>query len=99
MVCDYATWFPEAIALKSFDAAQIVEELLKLFARVEIPHEILTDQGSNFTSQLLTEIYKMLHVHPIKTTPYHPQTDGLVEIFNETLKSMLRKVVNKEGKD
>ena len=64
-----------------------------------IPDEILTDQGSNFTSQLLTEIYRMLHVHPIKTTPYHPQTDGLVERFNKTLKSMLRKVVSKEGKD
>ena len=99
MVCDYATRFPEAIALKSIDAARIAEELLKLFARVGIPDEILTDQGSNFTSQLLTEIYRMLHVHPIKTTPYHPQTDGLVERFNKTLKSMLRKVVSKEGKD
>ena len=99
VVCDYATRFPEAIALKSIDAARIAEELLKLFARVGIPDEILTDQGSNFTSQLLTEIYRMLHVHPIKTTPYHPQTDGLVERFNKTLKSILRKVVNKEGKD
>ena len=61
--------------------------------------KILTDQGSNFTSQLLTEMYKMLHVQPIKTTAYHPQTDGLVERFNKTLKSMLRTVVNKEGKD
>ena len=47
VVCDYATRFPEAIALKSIDAARIAEELLKLFARVEIPDEILTNQGSN----------------------------------------------------
>ena len=99
VVCDYATRFPEAIPLKSIDAAQVAEELLQLFARVGVPDEILTDQGSNFTSHLLTEIYKMLHVHPIRTTPYHPQTDGLVERFNKTLKNMLRKAVTKEGKD
>ena len=62
-----------------------------------IPSEILTDQGSNFKSQLLTELYRMLHIHPIKTTPNHPQTDGLVERLNQTLKSMLRKAAIQEG--
>ncbi len=77
VICDYATRYPEAIPLKSIDAPHIAEQL---FSRVGIPEEILTDQGSNFTSTLLTEIYRMLHVHPICTTPYHPQTDGLVVI-------------------
>ena len=99
VVCDYATRYPEAMALKSIDAEHIAEELLKLFARVGIPKEILTDQGSNFTSQLLAELYRMLHVHPIRTSPYHPQTDGLVERFNQTLKAMLRKAAVEEGKD
>ena len=99
VVCDYATRYPEAIPLKSIDAECIAEELVTLFSRVGVPKEILTDQGSNFTSQLLTEIYRMLHVHPIRTTPYHPQTDGLVERFNQTLKAMLRKTSLSEGKD
>ena len=99
VVCDYATRYPEAITLKSIEAERVAEELLKLLARVGLPKEILTDQGSNFTSQLLTELYKMLHVHPIRTSPYHPQTDGLVERFNQTLKSMLRKAAVEEGKD
>ena len=99
VVCDYATRYPEAIPLKTIDAAQIAEELLQLFARVGIPEEILTDQGSNFTSQLLMEIYSMLHVHPIRTTLYHPQTDSLVERFNQTLKKMLRKAASQDHKD
>ena len=64
-----------------------------------IPCEILSDQGTNFMSQLLNEIYRLLHIHPIRTTPYHPQTDGLVEKFNKTLKSKLKRVASEEGRD
>lgn len=67
--------------MRTINAENITEELVK-FSRVGIPKEILTDQGSNFVSQLLTEIYRLLHIHPIRTTPYHPQTDGLIERFN-----------------
>lgn len=99
VICDYATHYPEAVPLKSIEAERIAEELIKLFARVGIPEEILTDQGSNFTSQLLAELYRMLRVHPIRTSPYHPQTDGLVEHFNQTVKAMLRRAAVTEGTD
>ena len=65
VVCNYATRYPEAMAIRSIEAERIAEELVKLFARVGIPEEILTDQGSNFTLSLLAELYRMLHVHPI----------------------------------
>ena len=64
-----------------------------------IPKEILSDQGTDFMSQLLRELYNLLNIHPIRTSPYHPQIDGLVERFNKTLKSVSRKFVNKEGRD
>ena len=64
-----------------------------------IPQEILTDQGSNFTSKLLSEFCRLLKVHAVHTSPYHPQCDGLVERFKQTLNMMLRKVVTKEVKD
>ena len=41
----------------------MAEELVSLFARVGIPKEILTDQGTNFTMQLLQELYCMLHLY------------------------------------
>ena len=85
--------------MKPVDAEKVAMELVKVFARVGVPGEILTDQGSNFTSQLLEELYRMLHIQPIRTSPYHPQTDGLVEHFNQTLKAMLRKVHIQEGQD
>jgi hypothetical protein len=97
VLCDYATRYPDAVPLKSIDAEHVAEELIKVFARVGVPKEILTDQGSNFTSQLLAELYPLLHVHPIRTSPYHPQTDGLVERFNQTLKAMLWRTATTEG--
>ena len=56
VICDYATRYPEAIPLRSIDAEHIADELIKVFARVGIPEEILTDQGTNFTSKLLQEL-------------------------------------------
>ena len=85
--------------MRSVDAEHVAEELVAVFSRVGVPWEILTGQGSNFTSQLLSELYRLLHIHPIRTSPYHPQTDGLVEHFNQTLKSMFRKTAWTEGKD
>ena len=98
-ICDYATRYPEAIALPSTDAYRVARELVAFFARVGIPEEILTDQGSNFMSALLGEVYHLLQVKRIRSTPYHPQTDGLVERFNGTMKMMLRKFVNRSQTD
>ena len=99
VVCDYATRYPEAFALKSVDAEHVAEALVTMFAKVGVRKEILTDQGTNFTSRLLAGLYELLGVKAIKTSPYHPQTDGLVERFNSMLKSMLRKCMMEEGKD
>ena len=63
------------------------------------PKEILTDHGTNFTSRLLAKLYHFLHVNTLRTSPYHPQTDGMVERFNGTLKEMLRKSAQQDGKN
>lgn len=70
-----------------------------MFSRVGVPREIVIDQGANFMSKPLTEVYVMLHIDQIRTTPYHLQCNGLVECFNGTLKSMLRKSAYRDGED
>ena len=50
-------------------------------------------------SALLAEVYNLFKMKHIRTCPYHPETDGLMERFNVTLKSMLHKAATEEGKD
>ncbi|XP_062614536.1 uncharacterized protein LOC134276295 [Saccostrea cucullata] len=98
-VIDEATRYPDAFALPSCEAERIADTLITLFSRVGIPKTILTDQGSNFTSALLKDLYEKIKIKGITTTPYHPQANGKVERFNGTLKSMLKKLCMENGED
>ncbi|XP_053333593.1 uncharacterized protein LOC128507002 [Clarias gariepinus] len=99
VVSDYATRYPEAFPLRSTTTSKIINALVQQFSRVGIPEEILTNQGTNFTSRLMKLLHQQLGITAIKTSPYHPQTDGLVEHFNQTLKNILRKFVSDTGRD
>jgi len=56
-------------------ARVFVEQIILKFG---IPQILLTDQGSNFLSELFANVRKLLRVKRIKTSPYHPQTNGNV---------------------
>uniref|UniRef100_A0A9J7YZE9 Integrase catalytic domain-containing protein n=1 Tax=Cyprinus carpio carpio TaxID=630221 RepID=A0A9J7YZE9_CYPCA len=88
----YATRYPEAVPLRKATTKAIAQELFLLSKRVGIPAEILTDQGTPFMSRLMADLCRLLWVKQLRTTVYYPQTDGLVERFNQTLKQMLRQV-------
>lgn len=93
VVVDYVTHYPDGIPLRNTTAPTIAMERLKIFAWVGLPKEILTDQGTNISSKLMAELCQLLNIRALKTSVYHPQTNGLVERFNGTLKIMLRKFV------
>ncbi len=97
VITDYATRYPEVFPLRSVKAKPVATCLVQLYSRVGFPAEILTDQGTNFMSTLLKQVYQLLGIKSLRTTPYHPQTDGLTKRFNQTLKQMLRKFVSEIG--
>lgn len=81
-------------AIASFDAETVAGSFLKpFFSRLEIPDFIITDQGSNFTSQLLKDLCKVLKVKKIVTTPYYSQTNGALERVPATLGQYLRSII------
>uniref|UniRef100_A0A9J8C7I0 Gypsy retrotransposon integrase-like protein 1 n=1 Tax=Cyprinus carpio carpio TaxID=630221 RepID=A0A9J8C7I0_CYPCA len=99
VIVDYATRYPEAIPLRKATTKAIAQELFLLCSRVGIPSQILTDQGTPFMSRMMGDLCKLLKVQQLRTTVYHPQTDGLVERFNQTLKQMLHRVTAEDKRD
>ena len=89
-VCMGSRW-PEAIPLKSITARAVATGMVEIFARTGIPLQLLTDQGSQFMSSLEGHLCKDLGIDRVRTAPYHPETNGVVERMHGTLKPMLRK--------
>ena len=80
----------EAIHIPNQVASTVADRLVdEVFMRFSAPEHLHSDQGWQFESQLLSEVCKSLHVNKTQTTPYHPQSDGLVERFNRMTLSML----------
>ncbi|KAJ8368734.1 hypothetical protein SKAU_G00087620 [Synaphobranchus kaupii] len=99
VVLDYATRYPEAIPLRTMATKGIARELMLLFSRVGLPEEILTDQGTPFMSRIMRDLCQLMKVTQLRTSVYHPQTDGLVDRFNQTLKKMLKKTMEADGRN
>ena len=75
-------------------AKLLCEEIIPLFG---VPEALLTDRGANLLSHLMLDVCALLGIEKLNTTAYHPECDGMVERFNRTLKSMLRKRVAQFG--
>ena len=100
VVGDYFTRFKISIPLPDMKAATVAEALsIHVICKFDVPRSLLTDRGSNFTSEYLKDVCGVLRVKQVWTTAYHPQTDGMVERFNATLCTMLKAYVSKAQTD
>ena len=95
---DYATRYPEAVPLKKITTEAVAEALLDIYSRVGIPEEVLTDQGTQFMSECMQEVSRLLSIKGLTSTPYHPICNGLVERWNGTLKSMIKRLCQDQPK-
>ncbi|XP_070180343.1 uncharacterized protein [Littorina saxatilis] len=98
-IVDVATRFPEAVPMTDIDTPAVAEALLGVFSRVGFPVEVLSDRGSQFTSDMMREVMRLMSIHQLHTSPYHAQTNGMVERFNGTLRMMLRRMVGENCRD
>jgi hypothetical protein len=87
---DYFTKWPEAYALPDQEAETILDALtVGMFSRFGAAESIDSDQGRYFESREFATMCERLGMHKTRTTPLHPQIDGLVEHFNKTLGQQL----------
>ena len=98
-VVDYATRYPEAVPLKDAKTETVANGIVSIFSRIGLPQEILTDQGVQFTSELMEKVMELLKIRKLITTPYHPQCNGLVEAFNGSLQKMIKRACLEQPKE
>ena len=90
----------EASPLRNHTAVTVVRQLVsQVFTRFGCPHQILSDQGPEFDSNLMAELCKQLHIDKVRTSPYRAATNGAVERFHRTLNGMLGKMAKDSQKD
>lgn len=100
VVMDYFTKWVEAFALPDQKAETTAEALVNgVISRFGVPIEIHSDQGRNFESEVFTKSLEILGIHKTRTTPLHPQSDGLVERMNRTILNYLAKFVDENQRN
>ncbi|XP_063600010.1 uncharacterized protein LOC134776228 [Penaeus indicus] len=90
IIIDVATRYPEAFPLRRITTKNVVKALIKFFTQVGLPAVVQSDQGSNFTSKLYENVMKSLGIQQCRSSVYHPQSQGVVERFHYTLKTMIK---------
>lgn len=95
---DNATRWPVARAVQeatTFEVARFLYE--EIFMEFGCPVEILSDRGANFLAETLQEYLRIQGAKHLKTTAYHPRTNGMVEKFNGLFAGMIRKIASAKG--
>ena len=98
VITEYLTKYPYAVPIKSKSAEEIAEQLWHYISIFGPPKEILSDQGTEFLNEIVKNLTKSIGVEHRITSPYHPQTNGLTERFNQTLIQSLKKHTENDPK-
>ncbi|CAF1187952.1 unnamed protein product [Rotaria sordida] len=93
VITDNFTRYITAIALPNCTAETTAQALFnEYFCKYSIPSTIISDQGAHFQNHLMQNIQKLIGYNHIYSTPYHPQTNGIVERFNSTFIPQISKL-------
>ncbi|KAK7904833.1 hypothetical protein WMY93_017440 [Mugilogobius chulae] len=97
---DYFTKWPEAFAIPDQEAETVADTLVEgMFSRFGVAEVLHSDQGRNFESAVFSAMCERMGMQKTRTTPLHPQSDGLVERFNRTLAKQLAIVTAEHQRD
>ncbi|KAJ9556305.1 hypothetical protein OSB04_010919 [Centaurea solstitialis] len=97
---DYVSKWVEAIACPRNDAKTVINFLHKnIFVRFGTPRALISDEETHFVNRILSAVLNKYNIQHRIATAYHPQTNGLAELSNREIKSILEKVVKPNRKD
>lgn len=92
LAVDYVSKWIEAKPTCNDNAKTVVKFLkLTIFSRFGTPRALISDRGTHFCNKVMEALLSKYGVHHRIATAYHPQTNGLAEISNREIKSILEK--------
>ena len=83
---DHFTRWLETRPLRNIEAKEVARGLFSIYCRQGAPVQIISDNGTEFTNKLHKELHEIYNCKLIFSSPYHPQTNGLVESSHKPLK-------------
>jgi transposase InsO family protein len=94
---DHFTKFVQIYATKTKSALAVADKIYnEMLLKYGLPTRIHSDQGGEFDNTLFKRLHELSGMKYSRTTPYHPQGNGLTERFNRTAISMLKILAEKE---
>ena len=97
-IIDRETNWTEAIAMREINSERIFKAFTEtLVSRYRVPAVMITDQGTQFTSNIFKKCAEALGIELRTTTAYHPQCNGKIERFHRILKDLLRAHIDSNG--
>ena len=97
-IIDHLTGWLEAFPIPDKSADTIVTTLINHYLPVHMcSRYILSDNGMEFKNNLMDQVLQQLGINRIFSAPYHPQSNGKLEVFHKYLKLMLKKLCKKDA--
>ena len=97
---DNLTKYSDGIPLRSTDSQTVASAFAENFiTRFGCPKVIHTDQGSDFTSQVMKTFMKIFKIKQLKSTAFHPQSLGSLERSHHVLIQYLKTYCQKADWD
>ncbi|CAK9834497.1 Retrovirus-related Pol polyprotein from transposon 412 [Anthophora retusa] len=95
---DLLTKYSIAVPLKTTSAAETADALVDhLICKFGTPKAILTDRGTNFVNALMRAVTRRFRIQHMKTTAFHPQTNGSLERSHLVLTEYLKQYINNKN--
>ena len=92
VVVDHFTRYVQAFVTKNHMTRTTARVLYNNYSVFGFPQCLMSDQGTEFCGKVITAMCSLLGIEKIRTTPYHPQTNGSAERVHQTLQRMIGKL-------
>ncbi|XP_049267716.1 uncharacterized protein K02A2.6-like [Rhipicephalus sanguineus] len=91
VVVDSYSFFFEIRAVQSSSASKVISAFTDVFATHGFPSRLITDNGPPFSSQQFQDFISKIGTNHVRSSPYHPRSNGMAERAVQEAKKLLQK--------